>query len=257
MHVSSAIAARCAAGRGRKRQGAGCTLVIQSKRGPQATNGRSESGHWEADTVAGKTGPSCLIDPACRKSRILLSLKFPKGTSGYVRNGIIQLLGPLPPERVRPIAPERDKEFSRHAEISAALGGVPFYFPPPHAPWARHQREHQWGLFVNTARSLLAWNPLSHLASRYSPARLICGLANAWVGNLPLKFSSIKSCTWLDNSNSSKDTPAMRTKASGQEKSHLSPLSSSLSLHFSGFLLPGTKKSRPVYHSKNGNSTAP
>ena len=87
----------------------------------------------------------------------------------------------------------------------------------------------------------VGWNPLSHLASRYSPARLICGLANAWVGNLPLKFSSIKSCTWLDNSNSSKDTPAMRTKASGQEKSHLSPLSSSLSLHFSGFLLPGTK----------------
>lgn len=134
LHVSSDIAARCAAGRGRKRQGAGCALVIQSKGDPQATNGRSESGHWEADTVAGKTGPSCLIDPACRKSRILLSLKFPKGTSEHVRNGIIQLLGPLPPERVRPIAPDRGKEFSRHTEISAALGGVPFYFPPPHAP---------------------------------------------------------------------------------------------------------------------------
>lgn len=55
---------------------------------PQAANDRSELGHWEADTVAGKTGSSCLITLACRKSRLLLSLKIPKKTSVHVRDGM-------------------------------------------------------------------------------------------------------------------------------------------------------------------------
>ena len=33
---------------------------------PQAANDRSELGRWEADTVAGKTGSSCLIPLTCR-----------------------------------------------------------------------------------------------------------------------------------------------------------------------------------------------
>ncbi|HGW2907294.1 TPA: hypothetical protein ACNKK1_003080 [Enterococcus faecalis] len=28
---------------------------------PKSANNRSEIGHWEADTVAGKTGGSCLV----------------------------------------------------------------------------------------------------------------------------------------------------------------------------------------------------
>ena len=39
---------------------------------PAEANERSELGHWEADTVAGKTGSSCLITLADRKSRFLL-----------------------------------------------------------------------------------------------------------------------------------------------------------------------------------------
>ena len=87
-----------------------------------------------------------LITLTCRKSRILLSLKIPKKTSEHVRNGIIHLLGSLPPERVRSITPDRGKEFAKHVEISAALGGVPFYFPPPHAPWERGIDENTNGL---------------------------------------------------------------------------------------------------------------
>ena len=72
---------------------------------PQAANDRSELGHWEADTVAGKTGSSCLITLACRKSRLLLSLKIPKKTSAHVRDGMIQLLSALPADLVRSVTP--------------------------------------------------------------------------------------------------------------------------------------------------------
>ena len=113
---------------------------------PQTANDRSELGHWEADTVAGKTGSSCLITLTCRKSRLLLSLKIPRKTSAHVRDGMIRLLGELPPELVRSITPDRGKEFAKHDEISAALNNVPFFFPPPHAPWMRGTNENTNGL---------------------------------------------------------------------------------------------------------------
>ena len=107
---------------------------------PQAANDRSELGHWEADTVAGKTGSSCLITLTCRKSRLLLSLKIPKKTSVHVRDGMIRLLSALPPELVRSITPDRGKEFAMHTEISAALNDVPFFFSAATLPLdAGHQ----------------------------------------------------------------------------------------------------------------------
>lgn len=113
---------------------------------PPAANDRSEMGHWEADTVSGKTGSSCLITLTCRKSRMLLTLKIPKKTSAHVRDGMIQLLRALPPELVRSVTPDRGMEFAKHAEISAALNAVPFYFPPPHSPWLRGTNENTNGL---------------------------------------------------------------------------------------------------------------
>lgn len=43
---------------------------------PAEANDRSAFGHWEADTVAGKTGSSCMITLADRKSRYLLLKKI-------------------------------------------------------------------------------------------------------------------------------------------------------------------------------------
>ncbi|HJD97758.1 IS30 family transposase [Mailhella massiliensis] len=83
------------------------------------------------------------IDP---KSRLLLSLKIPRKTSAHVRDGMIRLLSELPPELVRSVTPDRGKEFAKHDEISAALNNVPFFFPPPHAPWMRGTNENTNGL---------------------------------------------------------------------------------------------------------------
>ena len=38
------------------------------------------------------------------------------------------------------------KEFTTHANVTAALSGLPFYFPRPHAPWQRGTNENTNGL---------------------------------------------------------------------------------------------------------------
>ena len=93
----------------------------------QAANDRSEPGHWEADTVAGKTGSSCLMTLTCRKSRLLLSLKIPRKTSAHVRDGRICLLGALSPEPVRSITPDRGKEFAKKRRNLRCAGQRPFF----------------------------------------------------------------------------------------------------------------------------------
>ncbi len=113
---------------------------------PVEANMRSELGHWEADTVAGKTGSSCMITLTDRKSRFLLLKKVPKKNAEFVKQGILELLSALPPEYVRSVTPDRGKEFSRHAEITEKMGGLQFYFPKPHAPWERGTNENTNGL---------------------------------------------------------------------------------------------------------------
>ena len=43
-------------------------------------------------------------------------------------------------EPLESITPDRGKEFSRHAQVTAELG-VEFYFPSPHHPWEKGMNE--------------------------------------------------------------------------------------------------------------------
>lgn len=113
---------------------------------PEAANNRVEIGHWEADTVAGKTGGACLVTLTDRKTRYLLSGKVNKKLSELVKEKMIELFLTIDIEKVKSITPDRGKEFSKHAEITTQLNGVPFYFPDPHAPWQRGTNENTNGL---------------------------------------------------------------------------------------------------------------
>lgn len=113
---------------------------------PAGANDRSEFGHWEADTVAGKTGSSCIITLTDRRSRYLLIKKIPHRKASCVKDGMIELLKALPADKRRSVTPDRGKEFASHAEITKELGGLPFYFPHPHAPWQRGTNENTNGL---------------------------------------------------------------------------------------------------------------
>lgn len=113
---------------------------------PKQADSRQVIGHWEADTVAGKTGSACLVTITDRCSRYLLAGKVAKRYSALVANKMISLLSALPEKKRRTITPDRGKEFSRHSLVTKELNGLQFYFPDPHAPWQRGTNENTNGL---------------------------------------------------------------------------------------------------------------
>lgn len=113
---------------------------------PQEADDRLVIGHWEADTVAGKTGSACLVTITDRCSRYLLAGRVSKKLSELVTSEMIALLSGIPKEKRRTITPDRGKEFSKHSSVTDTLDGLPFYFPDPHAPWQRGTNENTNGL---------------------------------------------------------------------------------------------------------------
>ncbi|HJJ48706.1 MAG TPA: IS30 family transposase [Methanocorpusculum sp.] len=104
---------------------------------------RSRLGDWEADTVLGKIGKACLVTLVDMKSRYLLCCKIEKQTAACVNAAIINLLKNQP---LCTITPDRGREFAYHKELTEALNGLQFYFPPPHQPWKRGTNENTNGL---------------------------------------------------------------------------------------------------------------
>lgn len=113
---------------------------------PVEADSRKVIGHWETDTVAGKTGSACLVTITDRCSRFLLAGKITKRYSALLAKKMIALLSPLPDNLLKSITPDRGKEFAKHAQVTDGLGGVQFYFADPHAPWQRGTNENTNGL---------------------------------------------------------------------------------------------------------------
>ena len=110
---------------------------------PAGAQNRSRRGHWEGDTVAGKTGKACFVTLVERKMRFLVGGKSSAKRAADVNEVMWIALEGRP---VKSITPDRGKEFAKHAEVTEALEGVKFYFPPPHHPWERGSNENTNGL---------------------------------------------------------------------------------------------------------------
>jgi len=104
---------------------------------------RIRLGDWEADTVEGVKGKACLLTLVDMHSRFLRCCKVVRKSSEAVTDAVISLLRNQP---LHTITPDRGKEFANHKEVTAALNGVQFYFPPPHQPWRRGTNENTNGL---------------------------------------------------------------------------------------------------------------
>ncbi|WP_367294841.1 IS30 family transposase [Levilactobacillus yonginensis] len=119
--------------------------VLSVHERPVSCNKRSWFGHWEGDTVRGKTGRSALVTLVDRKSRYLLSQRVSKVNAKNVTQAMIDLLHTVTPKRVRTLTPDRGTEFAGYREVSQELG-IPVYFPDPHAPQQRGTNENTNGL---------------------------------------------------------------------------------------------------------------
>ncbi len=112
---------------------------------PISAENRSRFGHWEGDTVRGKTARSVLVRLVDRKSRFLLSMRVWKVTADNVKDAMVRLLGCQPGKRVLTVTPDRGSEFARYPELAEALG-TKVFFPDPHAPHQRGTNENTNGL---------------------------------------------------------------------------------------------------------------
>lgn len=94
----------------------------------------------------GKAGSSCMVTMADRKSQYLLGKGVSRKAAAGIEAGMVALLISLLPELRRSVTPDRGKEFASHANVSAALDGMPFYFSKPHTRWERGTNENTNGL---------------------------------------------------------------------------------------------------------------
>lgn len=85
---------------------------------PQEAQDRRVIGHWETDTMAGKTGSTCLVTITGRCSRYLLGGRVAKRVSAFVFKEMIAMLSALPKEKRRTITSGRGKEFSMHSSVT-------------------------------------------------------------------------------------------------------------------------------------------
>lgn len=113
---------------------------------PAEAEEREVIGHWEADTVAGKLGSACLVTYTDRCSRYLLAGKIPRKQAKALEERTVALYAAIDQQKIKSITPDRGREFTNHAAITSALGGVEFYFADPHAPWQRGTNENTNGL---------------------------------------------------------------------------------------------------------------
>ena len=165
---------------------------------PMGAVHRSRRGHWEGDTVAGVTGKACLVTLVDRKSKYLVGDKAAKKKADAVNKVMIQVLKDQP---VKSITPDRGKEFAKHAEVTAALDQVKFYFPAPHQPWQRGTNENTNGLlreYFPKGKDITAI-PESYIHEKF--AELNKRPRKCLGYKTPYEVSIIqKCCTWLDNS---------------------------------------------------------
>lgn len=108
---------------------------------PAIAASRTETGHWEGDTVRGEPGSGAILTLVEMKSRYIEARYLPDGKS----DTLARILG-LAAEglKIKTLTVDNGKEFARHGEIEEAAGGR-VYFAHPHSPWERASNENANG----------------------------------------------------------------------------------------------------------------
>lgn len=110
---------------------------------PEIAERRSRIGDWEADTVMGKGGKTCLVTLVDRMSRYLLCGRSEARRTKEVNAVMFQCLKGQP---VYTVTPDRGLEFAAYEILQEAMPGVTFYFPPPRHPQDRGTNENTNGV---------------------------------------------------------------------------------------------------------------
>ena len=132
---------RYAGGRDRRGQILGRRPICER---PRHIEERLQIGHWEGDTLIGKSHKHAIVSLVERKSGYAVLAKVEKKTADLVSTAIIKRLMPIS-ERVQTLTFDNGKEFANHASIDKALGSTT-YFADPYSSWQRGSNENLNGL---------------------------------------------------------------------------------------------------------------
>ena len=110
---------------------------------------RNQVGHWEVDTVIGKSHKSQIMTLTERTSRFEIVFKLAAKTASETALTIIHVLKSLPKKVVKSITADRGKEFHGWVEVEKALE-IPFYFLDPGVPGQRGTNENSNGRIRRT-----------------------------------------------------------------------------------------------------------
>lgn len=110
---------------------------------PAAAENRTQTGHWEIDTVLG-TGKPCIVTLVERATGYVTIGKLRARTTTELNQATLALLAsaPLP---VRTITADNGTEFHAYKSIEAQ-SGARFFFATPHHSWERGTSENTNGL---------------------------------------------------------------------------------------------------------------
>lgn len=110
---------------------------------PNGAKHRSRIGHWEIDTVLGKS-KACILTLVDRKTGYVMIGKLAARTVQQT-NRRLRMLAERHPERFRTITADNGCEFHGYEQVEETHG-ITFYFAPPHHSWERGSNENANGL---------------------------------------------------------------------------------------------------------------
>ena len=90
---------------------------------------RRQLGHWEDDTLIGKSHEQPIISLVERKSGYAVLAKVGNKTAHLVSCAIIDRLNPIA-MKVQTLTFDSGKEFTDHAKIDSALGSISYFADP-------------------------------------------------------------------------------------------------------------------------------
>lgn len=111
---------------------------------PDEVESREEIGHWEIDTVIGKSHDGAIVTLVERTSRFTVIGKLVGKHADPCAEKTIEILTPFS-DKVKSITADNGKEFAKFERIADALEAL-FFFAHPYHSWERGTNENTNGL---------------------------------------------------------------------------------------------------------------
>ena len=111
---------------------------------PAEVESRQEIGHWEIDTVIGKSHDGAIVTLVERTSRFTVIGKLVGKHADPCAEKTVEILTPFS-DKVKSITADNGKEFAKFERIAEALEAL-FFFAHPYHSWERGSNENTNGL---------------------------------------------------------------------------------------------------------------